>query len=562
VNAAGTEASRFDDIARAYYQAWFRYRPEAAVEAGIAGYAHLLTPCADEDIGALVCLNDELRVGLEELDHKALDPDRALDYELMYSAARLENQRLLDLEPRQPDPAKWLPVNAVYQLLIRPVENFEDALLARLRSIPAHLDAARAPLRLKAKGIPPLWLQTTITEARRGAEFLADLPKHPKLAGPRVAHATLDEAWRRAARALEDYAGFLEHDLAHVAQGDFACGGDYFGQLLRRRHFLEVSTGSLYELGQELVERTRRELSDASEELTGSRDIARAVRAIQSHHPSTAGLLDVYRRQMRAAREFLAARDLVTLPAVERLDVIETPIFLRHQIPFAAYREPAPNDPAQQGYYYVTPPRDEEQLREHDHAGLMHTCVHEAWPGHHLQFVTANLNSVAHTLPRLLNSSATFYEGWALYGEQLMHEQGFLNRPGQRLILLRDRLWRALRILLDIEIHTRGLSLERAADRMVELLVFPRSQALADLTWYTRAPTVPSGYATGWTLINALRTRMSVESERKSSLKNFHDRLLSAGSVALPLAIRRVFGEEIWSDVKRTVFGEAVNEAA
>ena len=248
-------------------------------------------------------------------------------------------------------------------------------------------------------------------------------------------------------------------------------------------------------------------------------------------------------------------RNLVSVPAAEQLEV-ETPAFLRHQVPFAAYCEPAPNDPAQHGYYYVTPPQTGEELAEHDDIGLMHTCVHEAWPGHHLQFVTANLNPAARRRPRLLNASATFYEGWALYSEQLMHEQGFLDRPESRVILLRDRLWRALRILIDIEIHTRDVSLETAADRLVTELGFPRSQALAELTWYSQSPTVPFGYATGWALINALRDHLR-RAPLSLPLKIFHDKLLSVGSVALPLVIQQVFGEPVWREVRQRVFGGA-----
>ena len=204
----------------------------------------------------------------------------------------------------------------------------------------------------------------------------------------------------------------------------------------------------------------------------------------------------------------------------------------------------------------MTPPRTEEELAEHDSTGLMHTCVHEAWPGHHLQFVTANLNPAARRLPRLLNASATFYEGWALYSEQLMQEQGFLDRPESRVILLRDRLWRALRILIDIEIHTRDVSLETAADKLVTELGFPRSQALGELTWYSQAPTVPLGYAIGWALIRALRDSVCAGSS-PLPLKIFHDRLLSAGSVALPLVIRHVFGEPVWREIRQRVFGGA-----
>jgi uncharacterized protein (DUF885 family) len=180
--------------------------------------------------------------------------------------------------------------------------------------------------------------------------------------------------------------------------------------------------------------------------------------------------------------------------------------------------------------------------------------VHEAWPGHHLQFVTANGNPSARTLPRLLYPSATLYEGWALYSEQLMHESGFLDSPASRVLLLRDRLWRALRILIDVEVHTRGVAPEAAAQRLVEALGFSPAHALAELTWYTRAPTVPLGYAIGWSIINALRDEWRARNPA-APLKDFHDRLLSAGSIALPLVIERVFGASLWQDVRKRVFG-------
>jgi len=244
----------------------------------------------------------------------------------------------------------------------------------------------------------------------------------------------------------------------------------------------------------------------------------------------------------------------VTLPKRERLVVVETPGFLRHQIPFAAYMEPAPNDPAQRAYYYVTPATKDELLEEHNHAAILHTCVHEAWPGHHLQFVTAHRRRASSTLPRYLNPSATLYEGWALYCEQLMTEEGFLDRRESRFIMLRDRLWRALRIVLDVELHTGGLSLDEAAERMVRHLGFAHEQARADLIWYTRAPTVPMGYAAGWALINAVRDQVRLDEREEFGLRSFHDRLLSAGSIALPVAVRAAFGEDVWQRARNMVF--------
>lgn len=546
-------SAAFAELVASYYPAWFRYHPEAAVEIGVAGYAHLLAPFRDEDIGALLCLNDELRVALEELDSASLTPDERIDRDVLYGSVLLENQHLLEVETRSPDPARVLPNQAIYQLTIRPVEDFEPALRSRLGAIPAHLEDAREHFRVRARAIPPLWLESAVVAARRGADFMHALPAHPRVAAL-GAQDTLGPAVAAAAQALVAYAEFLERELAPQAQGDIAAGAAYFTNLMRYQHFLDVEPAELRALGERLFRQTERDLKDTCRNLYGHEDLAAATRAIQANHPPAGELLEVYRREMRAAREFIARHGLVTLPVSERLDVVETPVFMRHQVPFAAYHEPAANDPTQHGYYYVTPPEGEAQLAEHNFAGLMHTCVHEAYPGHHLQFVTANLTPAARTLPRLLRPSSTLYEGWALYCEQLMHEQGFLDRPEQRFILLKDRLWRVLRILIDVDIHTQGVNVEEAAERLVTHLGFPRAQAQAELRWYTHSPTAPMGYATGWALINALRDRARLAG-RAFDLKHFHDRLLSAGSIALPLVIRRVFGADMWASVRQMVFG-------
>jgi len=548
-----TDAARFDALVNSYYRAWFRYHPEAAVDAGVPGYAHLLAPYGDDEKGALVCLNDELRVELEDINVDALDADRRLDHAVLSGAVQLENQHLLDVEPLHPDPQRYLPVHAIYQLTIRNVDNVDEAMLARLAAIPAHLSAAQMRLAARARHIPPLWVRAAISTARGGVEFLRSLNTLPTIVSSLKRDSLLAHL-QHAATALSRYAEFLEQAVVPEAKGTFACGPEYFDCLLRQRHFLDVGAERLHAFGQRLAEQTRHELDAACQEVFGHRDVARAIRTIQARHPSAERLLTVYADTMRAARAFVAARGLVSLPAGERVEVVNTPVFLRHQIPFAAYCDPAPNDPQQLGYYYVTPPLDAAQLAEHDETGLMHTCVHEAYPGHHLHFVTVNRHPASCTWPRLLNASATCYEGWALYCEQLMQEQGFLDRPESRILLLRDRLWRALRVMIDVELHTRGLTLEAAAQRLVEGVGFPPAQALADVTWYTQSPTVPLGYATGWALINALRERVRT-AEPQASLQSFHDRLLSAGAVALPLVMRRAFGEPMQRAAEQAVFG-------
>jgi uncharacterized protein (DUF885 family) len=152
----------------------------------------------------------------------------------------------------------------------------------------------------------------------------------------------------------------------------------------------------------------------------------------------------------------------------------------------------------------------------------------------------------------LLNKSATLYEGWALYCEQLMFEKGFLGEPESEFVLLKDRLWRALRIIIDTGMQTRGLRLQDAVGMMTGRLGFSRAQGLGEATWYSRAPTVPMAYATGWAMINTAR-ELALPESSSHNLRSFHDGLLAQGSCALSLGLKRAFGEEFSQRVQATI---------
>lgn len=541
--------SALQGLIESYYRAWFRYHPEAAVDAGVPGYASLLRPYGDDDLGALVALHEKLLAALDELDAAALDDEERLDFDVLRGAALLEHHELLERDWRERDPTRFLPVHAIYQLTVRAVADPGAALRDRLSAIPGHLRGARAHLGANPEAIPALWLEAAIAEAHSGADYLRGLHEHPQV-GPWHVERLLDDA----AHALDDFGHFLARDLAPRAAGDVACGRAHFERLLRYRHFLEVDAATLYRLGERLVAETAGELRAVTRALHGDENIAALHAALAARHVPDGALLDHYRRAMQAARDFVAGHALVTMPAAEQLKVVETPPFLRHRIPFAAYQEPLPSDPEQRGLYYVTPPQDAAARAAHDTLSLRHTCVHEAWPGHHLQFVTANRSPASRALPRLLNPSATLYEGWALYCEQLMQEQGFLEGPESRFVLLRDRLWRALRIMIDVGLHCRGLGVDEAAACLQRELGFTPAQARGEITWYSQSPAVPMGYATGWALIDAARTRLQAV-EPAFTLRGFHDRLLGAGSIGLPLVLRSRFGAPFWANLAQDVFG-------
>ncbi|MEJ2592608.1 MAG: DUF885 domain-containing protein, partial [Candidatus Thiodiazotropha sp.] len=144
----------FDQTVAEYYGAWFHYHPEAAVDAGVEGYADRLSPHGDDDIGALVSLNETLMAALDEISPDALDAGRRIDYRILYGAALIEHHELMEQDWRRRDPARFLPVQAIYQLTVRPVANLAEALVSRLERIPAHLRSARQQLLVAPPLIP------------------------------------------------------------------------------------------------------------------------------------------------------------------------------------------------------------------------------------------------------------------------------------------------------------------------------------------------------------------------------------------------------------------------
>lgn len=544
-------AGDFGYIRDAYYQAWFRFHPEHAVDLGVPGYADQLTPCGDEDIGALVVLNEKLLSALDELSVSELDADDAVDFRLLQGAAFLELSELLETDWRLRDPQRFLPFNAIYQLTIRAVADFPEALQSRLQKIPACLRDARQCLSMQPEAIPPAWLESAIEEATAGIDYLASLPRQLIVKDHAKRLRGLPKWIADAHEAVSEFTGFLE-SLGDRARGDYACGVRRFNDLLKYRHFLGVDADALHAAGERLVAVVKQDLTRVLRRLGSDPDCA-----IQGRLPDASRLLQAYTDTMHAARTFVQEHGLVTLPDDEALRVVETPVFMRHHIPFAAYDPPAPGEASQVGHYYVTPVTAADALAEHNLSSIRHTCVHEAYPGHHVQFVIANQRAASSTLPRLANTSATLYEGWALYCEQLMWEQGFLSGPEHEYLLLKDRLWRALRVVIDVELHTRGVNHEDAARRLHEELGFPLAQARADIRWYIRSPTTPMGYATGWALITAARDRLRAAGGYDS--RGFHDALLSSGSIALPLVLERQFGTELAARAAETFFASVIS---
>jgi uncharacterized protein (DUF885 family) len=211
-------------------------------------------------------------------------------------------------------------------------------------------------------------------------------------------------------------------------------------------------------------------------------------------------------------------------------------------MPFAAYFAPAPFDRSPVGNYIVTPSIDDDAdaIREHYRAGISNTSIHEAYPGHHLQLAIALRHP---SLSRLVCDAPEFVEGWGMYSEQMMREEGFDNGPAFRLGLATDAIWRACRIVLDVRMHRGELSIEAATHFLVEHTRFERPNALAEVRRYTASPTYPLSYLLGKILILGLREDERLARGKDFSLRAFHDTLLRNGSLPISFHRRLLAGE-------------------
>ncbi|MCZ6623366.1 MAG: DUF885 domain-containing protein [Deltaproteobacteria bacterium] len=535
--------SSFTDFCADFFKKYFDLHPTEAIYYGIEGYDHLLNNYSDEAYREQKAFAQDFLRRLRQVSVKGLTKDETIDYALLEGKLTIENYEFQKEDYRLKWPETYLPTYHIYILTVRPTNDVIKNTVSRLEQSPEIIDQGIRNLSRPEANPPRLWTNMAIEAANGGLKFLDNLVNLPKIKDALADPGPFKEMVEKAKGALKQFAEFLHRDLIPRSRGVYAVGEEHYHLLLKKRHFLNHDAQGLLTLGENLFNKTKKELAELAEEIAPGKTIQEVTLKIQENHPSAGELLPSYQKAMEAARNFVRDQRLVSFPLREELRVVHTPEFQRHEIPFAAYLSPSPKDPEQIGYYYVTPATDNDLLREHNWTGLENTSVHESYPGHHLQFTVANSIPEASTLPRLMNESSVFYEGWALYCEQLMQEKGFLKTKEHRFVMLKDRLWRALRIIIDVKTQTGKMSYDEAAELMVRELGFPRAQAQADLNWYSQSPSIPMGYALGWSIIIRLRNQERERLGARFNLCEFHDRLLSAGSISLPLVEKRHFSE-------------------
>ncbi|HLX64667.1 MAG TPA: DUF885 domain-containing protein [Planctomycetota bacterium] len=467
---------------------------------------------------------------VENLPEHDFGGDDWLDRRAFLAQLRTELGALdLNIHRRNPDAWASGAMDAVYRLVIRNADDLTpvaEAILSRMKKITDYLERAESMLKTPV----PLWQKLTARTCA-GAPSLFDALAEPLKKTGKAAPEKIDSLIATAKSAFAAYAKNVAK-LKAGPPGSFAIGKERFEALIRERLGWDLTAAEAEAAGHALAKRIQAEMNDEAKRFDSKKNAKEILEDAAAQWQPAGALIDVYEAQTRHVADACKAADIVSFPRGERLLVKPVPDFMKHHFPTAAYSSPGAYDSDQTGIFWVNDlslgksTEKEKQAEIRQHFGLELTCAHEAYPGHHLQFCTANRHP---SKLRRLFQHAIFYEGWTLWCEKMMVDQKIVATPTARLGQLHDALWRANRILVDVGLQTGKMSYEDAVKHMMRSVSFTRARAEGDVNWYTSSPTVPMSYLLGRTEL--LRVKHKKVDQGGWTLKQFNDWILSFGTL-------------------------------
>lgn len=482
----------------------------------------------------------EQRFAAPRASRRARTDLELMKHQLRVDVRRKRAERHLE---RRPD-LYASPMNAIFLMTARdyaPADERAKNILARVEKIPAMLDHAKQNL----KSPPKVWTQVGVEQAGSAKAFFEEQRAflHKALPGDK---ARVDKALAAAVDAYAKYKQFLERVVMPRSNGEFAAGRELFDFLLHEDYFLAEDADGVRAIGQRVFDKTRGEMDALAKKIDPkAKGFPEVLAKLKGNHPTAEGLIPAYQREVERAKRFLVDKDVVPFPPGDDLSIIETPVFQRSTVT-AAYDQPPPFDKVTKGFFFVTPvdkslpkAKQEAMLRENDHGDIVDTSVHEAYPGHHLQLSFARLHP---STARKVTDAAIFSEGWALYSEELMAELGYYT-PEERMLQLEWTLVRAARVVIDVGLHTKGMTFDEAVKILTDQVHLERPLAESEVKRYTLNATQPLAYLTGREMIFKLRDRVKARDGASFSLKKFHGEVLSHGTISPGLIEKEMFEE-------------------
>src|SRR6478672_2050031 len=547
VFAAQTQDAEYEGVAEEYVKTYLAAHPLQGTALGFHEYDGKINDYSrlalDAELSRLRRFDDRLA----KFDPAKLSPRQSIDLRILQAAVKRELFEMQDMSVFERNPmvyARAGDVNVYIKRNFAPLEDRVRSLVAIESQIPNILIAARTNLDEK---LPKPFIELAIQISRGSADFLKkDLVAAVSGIKDEQLRVAFQAANRKAANALSDYATWLEREKLPKATLDFALGEEKFARFLAQTELVDLPPQKILEIGMAQLKAEQEAFAEAAKKIDPNKPAIEVFKQIQSEHPTADNLIPEVAKDLDKIRKYVLSHHLIGIPSEVRAKVKETPQYLR-ATSFASMDTPGPFEKrATEAYYYVTPTekdwpdkQKEEWLTAFNYYTSDITSIHEAYPGHYVQFQHLNA-SPASKVEKIFGSYA-FIEGWAHYCEKMMLDEGFggpsSSSPSEedvkraakyRMAQADEALLRLCRLCVSIKMHTQNMSLDEATKFFQNNCYYEEKPARSEAMRGTFDPGYLN-YTLGKLQILKLRDDYKAQEGDTFSLQKFHNDLLDHG---------------------------------
>ncbi len=548
--STSTASVAFDKLVDDYFDAQFKFQPEAATAAGFHQYDANLRDYSRTAVDAEVASLKSLQSRLDEIDAAKLSQLRADDLAVMQNGVRGELLQLETIQMWRKDPNEYSSgvTGSIFLIIKRSFAPPQDRLrsvIARERQIPAALAAARQNL----ENPPQIYTQIALQQSPGIIEFFRkDVPEAFKEVKDEKLLAEFRASNTATIKALQEYETYLHENLLPRSKGDFRIGPENFRKKLLYEEMVEIPLNELIKIGYADLHRNQALLKETAARIDPQKNPYEILAGLGKSHPQPNQLLQSFRDNLGDLRKFIEEKHVITIPSQTPPIIEETPPFMRATT-MASMDTPGPFETvATEAMFNITlpepgwkPERVAEWMEGYNRGAIVSTSVHEVYPGHYTQFLWAKQFP---SKVRKLTYCGTNVEGWAHYTEQMMLDEGYGGGdPKLRVGQLQDALLRDARFIVGIEMHTGQMTLAQAKEFFVKEGY--QSPPVAELE-AKRGSSDPTYlvYTLGKLQFLKLREDYRKKLGGKFTLQEFHDRFMKIGGVPFKIVRREMLGDD------------------